>query len=442
VVYLARDRVIDRTVALKVIEFGPSLGAEVRREMGARSEREAKAVGALNHPHIVTIHDAGRGADDSSFFIVMEYVDGETLSSRLERGPLPPAEAVRIGGAIASALEYAHSLGIVHRDVKPANILIRKDGVAKIVDFGVARFESSDLTQAGQWVGSPAYMSPEQALGRPADARSDVFALGVVLYEVLTGSRPFSAETLAGLSYQIIHEAPVPPSSKKTELDPRWDRLILKAMAKSPEARQGSAADLAAGLESLAPSADAAGSPALGSTVTGGRSGTLEVVEGRGGSGPASRATRRRRGRFPWGRIAVSAVAITAVVAIILGIQAIGPAAAGTATLKLNVVHGLESGEVRVGVDGRPVWVQSIRAAEERTRLSSFARRFKRSSKGRATGEVLIPAGDSKITVSVISDEGRWTQMTSQHLDPGSIGTLNIKVRTGRTTGMELKWIR
>ncbi len=472
IVYLARDRVIGRTVALKIIEFGASLADDVRSEMAARSEREARAAGALNHPNIVTIHDAGPGEADASFFIVMEYVEGQTLSSLLDKGPLTPSETVRIGTEIADALEYAHQLGVIHRDVKPANILIRKDGAAKIADFGVARFESSDLTNTGQWVGSPAYMSPEQAQGRPADARSDIFALGVVLYEMLTGSRPFAAETLAGLSYQIIHEQPVPPSICNLALDDRWDEVILRAMAKKPEARYPTAADLASDLDSLVPGVGGtfpagARRPSSPGLATATLQLDVEPLEPLLGTAESP--------RISWSRIAAAAGVILVPVGIIVGLRSLqaldlsrsepemqvvfepDPAAAAsgvlegaptggqsevaTATLLLNVVHGLESGRVEVGVDGRPLWVQSIRASDG-LRLTPVGRRLRGMNPARTTGTIEVPAGDPEIEVSVISDEGSWTQTTSRRMNPGDREILTVRVRTGRTTGMELKWSR
>ncbi len=473
VVYLARDRVIGRTVALKVIEFGTSFSDEVRAEMAARSEREARAAGALNHPNIVTIHDAGTWEGGTSFFIVMEYVEGQTLSSLLDKGPLAPRETVRIGTEIADALEYAHHLGVVHRDVKPANILIRKDGAAKIADFGVARLDSSELTHTGQWVGSPAYMSPEQAQGLPADARSDIFALGVVLYEMLTGSRPFSAETLAGLSYQIIHEEPVPPSVCNPQIDAKWDEVILKAMAKKPQDRYASAADLASDLDALAPGVGGTFPAAMRRPSSPGLTTATLQLEVEPLEPPAAWPGARR---ISLGRIAAAAAVIVVPGGIILGVgrlqdvefsrpepemqvtfepEAEGAALAGAdgapaqappadvemATLVLNVIHGLDSGRVEVGVDGRPLWVQSFRAPEG-IRLTPVGRKLRGFNPASTTGKIEIPAGRPEIQVSVISDEGSWTQTTSRRIRPGTSATLNVRVRTGRTTGMELKWGR
>ncbi|HXI02771.1 MAG TPA: serine/threonine-protein kinase [Candidatus Saccharimonadales bacterium] len=439
IVYLARDRVIERTVALKVVEFGASLGDEARAELAARSEREARAAGALNHPNIVTIHDAGPGPDERSFFIVMEYVEGETLAHRLEEGALTPRETVRIGAEIADALEYAHQMGVVHRDVKPANILIRKDNVAKIADFGVARLVSSDLTQTGQWVGSPAYMSPEQAQGLPADSRSDIFALGVVIYEMLTGTRPFTAETLAGLSYQIIHEEPVPPTITNPDLDPRWNDLLARAMAKKPEDRFASASDLAGELEVIV--------PGIGGTMPsepyrpsnpGLQVATRELeVESLGPAQTASRPV----ARFPWGRAAALLLVVACSAAFIVGMQSLQPAAAPTATLILEVDHGLDSGEIKVGVDGKSVWRQSMRATGEDAHLSGFSRWLKRrKTQGWTSGEIRIPAGEPEISVTVESGGERWTQTTTRRLAPGSTGVLDVRIRQGKTNTMELKW--
>lgn len=476
VVYLARDTVIGRTVALKIIEFGAGLSPEAREEMAHRSGREARAAGVLNHPNIVTVHDAGPMDGDGSFFIVMEYVEGENLSTRLGQGPLHPREAVRIGTEIADALEYAHQMGVVHRDVKPANILIRKDGVSKIADFGVARMESSELTQTGQWVGSPAYMSPEQAQGRPVDARSDIFALGVVLYEMVTGVRPFKADTLAGLSYQIIHEHPAPPSVVNPELDAGWDQVIQKAMAKDPALRHASASELGTDLVALDPEVGGTiPSPPARPSGPGIDTGTLELQM----DSQASRPGSLRSGGITWGRVAAAAAVFLVPVSVILGLRSLEdvdltpggpemtiefePAAPGeetrsarpvdgaavpgaasptveTATLVLEVIHGLEGGRVEVGVDGQPLWVQSIRASSRGGNLSGLARRIRRLGPGRTSGEIEVPAGSREISVSVFSDEGSWTQTTTRELAAGSRESLDVKVRTGRTMGMELKW--
>jgi predicted Ser/Thr protein kinase len=486
VVYLARDRVIDRTVALKIIEFASALSPEVREEMVTRSGREARAAGALNHPNIVTIHDAGSADNDSAFFIVMEYVEGETLSRRLQNGPLHSRDAVRIGTEIADALEYAHRMGVIHRDVKPANILIRKDGVSKIADFGVARMESSELTLTGQWVGSPAYMSPEQAQGRPVDSRSDIFALGVVIYEMVTGVRPFKADTVAGLSYQIIHEDPAPPAVVNPGLDPLWDEVILRAMAKDPDRRHASAAALGSALVALEPDVGGtAPSPPWRPSGAGIDTGTLEL-QIQSMTAPAGRPAPSGVTR---GRMAAAAAVILVPVGVIMGLHALedidltpeparmtvefdeapgGPAAADlsaatdglesadtgalstnlggaavrTATVVLNVEHGLESGRIELGVDGSPLWVQSIRPPREGRRLTAVARRLRGITAGVTEAEIEVPSGSQEISVSVITREGTWSQTTRHDLPTGGREILDVRIRNGRSMEMEMKWKR
>jgi Serine/threonine protein kinase len=213
VVYLGRDPVIGRLVALKTIRAVSEDDVE-QKEFQERFLREAQAAGILSHPNIVTVHDVGEDSATSTSFIAMEYVEGKNLKQLVtEKTTFGFERIAEIIGQVAEALDYAHRRGIVHRDVKPANIIITPEGQVKITDFGIAKIEKSNLTTTGQFLGTPNYMSPEQVTGDAVDGRSDLFSLGVVLYELLTRKKPFTAENLTSISYKIVHERFVPPET-------------------------------------------------------------------------------------------------------------------------------------------------------------------------------------------------------------------------------------
>jgi predicted Ser/Thr protein kinase len=250
VVYLARDPVIGRRVALKTLVLPE--GAEEAEEFRVRFLREAQAAGILNHPGIVTVYDAGVDEATGLSYIAMEYVEGKSLRELLRQGyPFSYSEIARIGAALALALDYAHSKGVVHRDIKPANILLTDQGQVKITDFGVARLATSNLTTTGQFIGTPNYMSPEQVTGSPVDGRSDLFSLGVVLYELLTGRRPFAGESLTEVSYKIVHEPAQPPSLLRPGLPPAFNPIVLKLLEKDPANRYPRGLEVARALEAL-----------------------------------------------------------------------------------------------------------------------------------------------------------------------------------------------
>jgi eukaryotic-like serine/threonine-protein kinase len=243
-VYLARDRLLDRPVALK------ALFPEYAREPSfvERFRREAQAAANLNHPNIVAIYDWGQ--ETGTYFIVMEYVEGRSLRDVIRHdGPIDGSHAAEIAAEIASALGFAHRTGVVHRDVKPGNVLITQSGIVKVTDFGIARAGASDgLTQTGSVMGTATYFSPEQAQGLPVDGRSDVYSLGVVLYEMVTGVAPFTGDSPVAVAYKHVREAPVPPSRRNPDIPPDLEQIILTAMAKDPDLRYQSADDLRADL--------------------------------------------------------------------------------------------------------------------------------------------------------------------------------------------------
>ena len=239
-VYEAFDPVIERVVAIKTVRL-PEVDDDETAEEIARFRREAQAAGRLTHPNIVGVFDYGESADLA--YIVMEYVDGPPLKNLLdkkERFPVPTI--VRIMGDLLAGLQFSHERGVVHRDIKPANLMLTKGGQAKIADFGIARIESSSMTQAGTVLGTPAYMSPEQFMGQVVDARSDIYSSGVLLYQLLTGERPFEGSMSAIMHKALNTEAPLPSQISVTAPRP-FDGIVKKAMAKRPEDRFSSAAE-------------------------------------------------------------------------------------------------------------------------------------------------------------------------------------------------------
>jgi serine/threonine-protein kinase len=241
VVYKATDPLIDRIVAIKTITL--SLAQEEREEYEARFYQEAKAAGRLSHPNIVTIYDVGRSGDIA--YIAMEFLQGRELRDILNDDKLLPVDqAIDIVAQVAMGLAYAHEHGIIHRDIKPSNIMVARDGHVKITDFGIARMASSGVrTQTGMVLGSPKYMSPEQVMGKLADQRSDVFSLGVMLYEMLTGQPPFSGENVNAIMYQTLNSIPQQPSALNPGVPDMLNFIVAKALAKDLEHRYQNARD-------------------------------------------------------------------------------------------------------------------------------------------------------------------------------------------------------
>jgi serine/threonine protein kinase len=271
-VYLARDSRLDRTVALKILPG--ELAADPERMQ--RFTIEAKAASALNHPNVATIYDVGES--DGIPFIVMEHVEGETITVRIGR-PLTPSEVVDIALQAADALDVAHAKGITHRDIKPANLMLTHRGHVKVLDFGVAKVNRSEgagpdgawtvepVTAVGSVVGSGPYMSPEQIVGGDVDPRSDVFSLGVVIYQMATGQRPFSGSTRAELMDHILHAAPEPMLRLNPALPSELERVTLKCLDKRPDERYQSARELLTDLWPLKRQLDANAAGARPDTV-------------------------------------------------------------------------------------------------------------------------------------------------------------------------------
>jgi serine/threonine-protein kinase len=243
VVYKATDSVLERPVAVKTVNI--TLEREYADKYEKRFYQEAKAAGSLNHPNIVTIHDVGKSGD--VVFMAMEYIEGVELRTLIGEGkPLRLPQAVSIAAQVAEGLAFAHQRGVVHRDIKPANIMVVANGPVKITDFGIARMRGTgDLTQTGMLLGSPKYMSPEQVIGKRADHRSDIFSLGVILYEMLCGVAPFNGENVTALMYQIVNFVPPAPSSVTAAVPQMLDFIVAKMLAKPLEERYQDAAEVA-----------------------------------------------------------------------------------------------------------------------------------------------------------------------------------------------------
>ncbi|MGH9938715.1 MAG: protein kinase domain-containing protein, partial [Blastocatellia bacterium] len=253
-VYLARDTRLERQVALKLLPARFTQDAQRLR----RFEREARAASALNHPNIITVYETG--VDGAYHFIAAEFVAGVTLRQRLAEGPLPLAEAIAVAAQIAAALDAAHAAGITHRDIKPENVMLRPDGVVKVLDFGIAKLAQSSVpgqdapnhsTEQGTVIGTPGYMSPEQARGLDVDARTDIFSLGVALYEMIAGHAPFRGATHADVIVALLEREPEPLSANSPESPVELDEIIAKALAKDVTRRYQTAGELLTDLQAV-----------------------------------------------------------------------------------------------------------------------------------------------------------------------------------------------
>jgi serine/threonine-protein kinase len=252
VVYEARDTGLMRPVALKTMSLAATIPAEMRAQFEKRFYQEARAAAGLQHPGIVVVHDIGTDPATKAPYMALELLRGQTLEKLIaEAGRQEWRRAAQITARLADALQHAHAHGVVHRDLKPANVMLLASGELKIMDFGVAKVEASVLTSQGQVFGSPSYMAPEQALEARADARSDIFSLGCVLYELLTGQRAFTGRVLSEILMRLAHEEPVPPTRSAPDVPPDLDAIVAHALAKDAAARYQTAGMLAEDLADL-----------------------------------------------------------------------------------------------------------------------------------------------------------------------------------------------
>jgi tRNA A-37 threonylcarbamoyl transferase component Bud32 len=251
IVCKARDPVIDRIVALKVLRKRDEMDGKLFEQFRLRFLQEARAAGQLNHPNIIAVYDAGTDPKTGLSYMAMEYVRGKNIEQYLAQSQVfPPEQVVRIGSAVADGLHYAHEKGIVHRDIKAANIILSQEGRPKIADFGIAKMPDSHLTQDGQFLGSPAFVAPEQIRGGTVDARSDIFSLGIVMYQMLTGEKPFTGEKFPTIVYQIMNANPTHPNELNPALPRALCDVIMKALEKLPANRYQTARELIEALRS------------------------------------------------------------------------------------------------------------------------------------------------------------------------------------------------
>jgi serine/threonine-protein kinase len=362
IVYEGFDPVIERTVAIKTILPSQLDGAQYAEVM-ARFKREAQAAGRLSHPGIVAIYDYGEEVPEELneeeatmmapkaapqktaervAYIAMEFIKGRELKdffSGNER--FKPDDALRIMGEILDALDHAHSQGVTHRDIKPANIIVLENGRIKIADFGIARVEKSELTQTGMVLGTPSYMSPEQFMGHPVDGRSDIFSCGVILYQMLTGEKPFTGESTTTIMYKVLREEPVPPSQINLSLAPSLDAVVRKALAKNTNERFQTGREFAEALRA-AITAPGAAAPTASSTIPAAdRSEAVPAPTPREQAHPAPTRAEEKK-RLPaglWAAVAASFVAVAAGAYVFLGSKSPpAPQAAQTSSAPSPVV--------------------------------------------------------------------------------------------------------
>jgi serine/threonine protein kinase len=249
VVFHGFDPVIGRDVAVKTLRLSEQGTGLSREELVGRFQTEARAAGLLTHPNIVVVFDAGE--EDGLFYITMEFVEGRSLQTMIDaHQPFPVSRIMKLMEQVCSALDFAHQHNVVHRDIKPANLMLTSDDVVKITDFGTAKILQFGTAQTAHVMGTPSYMSPEQVKGKPVDGRSDIFSLGVILYELMTGEKPFPGQNITTVIYKIINEEPIPPRSLDSNIHPGLSAVITKALAKEPTARYQSCHELLVALKS------------------------------------------------------------------------------------------------------------------------------------------------------------------------------------------------
>ena len=459
-VYQARDPRIDRVVAIKTISVQSAEASE--HDYRQRFFREAQAAGKLAHPGIVTVYDISEDEKTHTPYIVMEYIAGQTLDAMMRNAGrrLPLATTLDLIRQIAEALDYAHAQGIVHRDIKPANIIVTQEGRAKITDFGVAKLTLTDFTMPGQVFGTPSYMSPEQLSGEAVTGRSDLFSLGVILYSMLAGERPFSADTVTALTFQVVYKEHTPVTHQNPGLGAEFDHVIYRALAKKPEDRYQRGQEMAADLGDLSrgrlprsmkaattsraidrtqSALDAGGAAAAPRRAPASSANAQQRAMVRGSTAvattqpqtaPASIAFwNRLLGAQPWKQRPVQVGVVFAVIFIVLFAAAVhrinqrNNRAFGNSYLRFICFHDFRLAEFTVWVDDRVVLIG---------KLSGRPREFSQP--------IRVPAGNRTVRVRVLSADGNYDQMSkiSGDLPGGAERTLRAICYRGQI--MNLEW--
>ncbi len=423
-VYKARDPRIGRVVALKTVAFSFPLGPGEEEEFLKRFYNEAQIAGRLNHPNIVTIYDVGEKDAEGEAYIAMEFVTGTNLHELLAGGGrLPLTQVAEVMTQLAQALDYAHENGVVHRDIKPANIILTEAGQAKILDFGIARLAAGGLTRPGRFFGTPNYMAPEQVTGLDVDGRADQFSLCVILYQLLTGEKPFVGESVTAISYQVVNVDPPPVTKLNPSLLPSFDRILRKALAKGASDRYPRCSEFAEDLREAVAAWKASADRSTPRTLVSGRD-----AGSRGG------ADRSQEGGVRG--ITFLAPRLAAILARARTPHGIGwtpepppalpdPAQVGKLALKLQ--HRGDPGMVTVRVDGQQVLHESVRGGSKRQWSRTLS-----VTPGRHRVEIRLRSGDRSfddvegLDADIRAREIRTLRMTMSaltkrlklHLDP------------------------
>jgi eukaryotic-like serine/threonine-protein kinase len=455
VVYEAHDPALGRVVALKTIQVAFAVSESERAIFEQRFITEARLAAALTHPNIVVVHDVGRDEATGTPYIALEYLKGKPLSD-LVPPPLEWREALRITARLADALQLAHSHGIVHRDIKPGNVMLLPNGQPKIMDFGIARAPSSQLTAAGEFFGTPSYMSPEQAAGDDLDGRSDLFSLGAVLYLLVSGERAFDAKSVPGILAKVERENPPPPSTFAAGVPAAVDAMVARLIAKRPKDRYADGKQLAEDIEDILAGRSPrhfSGAPTLPKPDPG-TAGTARL-----GAPGRARAPLQAETLLGWAALAVALVVAGGLLlqghwapATRSPSRAAGspapdatpaptptPAPTTTTTLPpvqpasltLSVEHNVGDGSLRLLIDGRILAERHLEGEETKKAL------FFKGHKGSLVATVDVPPGDHIVRIEV-REKGealRAAQIRGQ-LRPGQARLLEVKVGGD----VSLKW--
>jgi serine/threonine protein kinase len=431
VVFRARDPELGRTVALKTVQVAFAATPEEQESFERRFLAEARAAARLSHPNIVVVHDVGRDPEAHTLFIAFEHLRGRTLAEVAQDGPLEWREAVRITAQVARALHHAHGQGIVHRDVKPANVMLLPSGEPKVMDFGIAKVPAERLTSTGQFFGTPSYMSPEQASAELIDGRSDLFSLAAVLYLLLTARPAFEADSVPATLTRVLFRDPPPASSLVVGLPASLDRVLAKALAKRPPDRYPDASAFAADLEAVlagrAPAASAESSPQATLVSRAVPSSSLPHAAEPGSgvpetSAPAAPLPLPRWPQWPASRRSlIAAVGGLALLAVLLA-SGMGVPSLGRASVELNLEHSLRGGVARVFVDERLVLEEKLESWVKEDLVVMKVRR------GRLTQAFSVPAGERVLRVEVEGDGFRGSRTLDGRFAVGEARRLEARV--------------